>query len=85
MAEEGKQFAGWTVASNTVTLENAKDPVTSFEMVGKNVTITANYEDITETSNTGDYARLIWIGLAVVLIVIVGTLLIIRKRIIKKC
>lgn len=85
IAEEGKQFAGWTVASNTVTLENAKDPVTSFEMVGKNVTITANYEDISETSNTGDYARLIWIGLAVVLIVIVGTLLIIRKRIIKKC
>ena len=80
IAEEGKQFAGWEVTNNVVTLEDAKEPITTFTMTSKDVTIKAIYEEITETSDTGDSSRLIWIGLTVVLIVLIGTLLIIRKR-----
>lgn len=83
IAEEGKQFAGWTVASNTVTLADAKSPITTFEMVAKNVTLIAVYEDITETSNTGDYTKLIWVGLTGLLIVLVGILLVYKKKISK--
>lgn len=85
VAEAGKQFARWEVTDNTVTLADATNPNTSFEMPESDVTVTAVYEDITETSDTGDYAKLIWIGLTVVLIALVGTMLIIKRKILKKC
>lgn len=85
MAEAGKQFSKWQVTSGTVVLKEETNPVTTFEMVDSEVTVTAVYEDITETSDTGEHVKLIWIGLAVLLIILLVTLLIFRKRILKKC
>ena len=85
MAETGKQFARWEVTTGSINLENETEPTTSFKMKNGAVTVTAIYEDITETSDTGDYARLIWIGLSVVLIVSIAVLLFMKKKISKKC
>lgn len=81
VAESGKQFAKWQVDAGGITLEDETNPITTFEMVAKDVKLTAVYEDITETSNTGDYTKLIWVSLTGLLIVLVSVLLVYKKKI----
>ena len=85
MAEAGKQFKKWQITYGNITLADETKPITTFEMKTSDVTVTAIYEDITETSDTGEHANLIWVGLTVLLIVLIGMLLVIRKRMLKKC
>ncbi len=44
-ANEGKEFAGWTVVSGTITLADASKETTTFTMPGEAVEITATYKD----------------------------------------
>lgn len=86
MAESGKQFAGWEVTAGTLELEENQiaSSVTSFAMPESDVTLTAVYEDITDTSDTGDYGKFIWIGLLVLVVASGCALLLVKRRIINK-
>lgn len=84
MAEPGKQFSKWKVTEGTATLTDETSPVTSFIMMENAVTVTAIYEDISETSDTGDHLKLIWISLLAVAIVLAGILLIVKRKLINK-
>ena len=84
MAKAGMQFLKWEVTEGNVTLANETSPITSFPMPEDAVTVTAVYEDISETSDTGEHLKIIWIGLLVVAIFLAVILLIVRKRLIKE-
>ena len=80
MAQQGKQFKKWEVTTGpTVKMEDEMSAVTSFEMPAEAVVVTALYEDITNTSATGDLTKMLWFVLVTVAVV-VGTFLLIQKK-----
>lgn len=86
MAESGKQFAKWEVTAGTLELDETQvsSSVTSFTMPEGDVTLTAVYDDITETSDTGDYAKFIWIGLFALVVVLTSIWILVKRRVLKK-
>lgn len=84
LAPDGKQFKKWEVTAGNIVLADETSAAATFVMPESEVAVTAVYEDITETSDTGDYTNFTYVVLFVTVAALAVLLFIYRKKLIRQ-